>query len=259
MRVLRGGVLLLLGAFVACDAGAPEPTDALVPLMKDQGLNSSEDAGTPLEGGVSDAEPLDLSGEELGPCGERSPRAGELASCGSKELIACRECNGLEQCGAGMSNFVPIVNCANCPGRVDSHVCEAGSCRILGAPGALRVRFSVPSQATGARSFIAIAFNPTTARGDRLRCAELVSSCQLTNNPELNATNVAFQLFSSPADPGLIYVTTFGGEAGEDRLVLLIVTAEASGGGEVLGTGCVENVTVGTDAPTEIAIDVQPF
>lgn len=251
--------MTLLGAgFAACGGAESLPSDAALPTLKDHGVMGPQDAEAMDPDAGADDLGLDASLGDLGPCGARSPRAGELSSCGLTDTIACGECRGVQECGAGMGNFVPIVNCANCPARVDSHVCEAGRCRILGAPGALRVRFSIPEEATGARSFIAIALNPVTARGDRVRCEELLSSCRLTDNPELNATNVAFQLFSGPADPGLIYVTTFGGEAGDDRVVLLIVTSEPSGGGEVVGTGCLENVSVGANSPTEIAIEVRP-
>lgn len=251
----RGFGLLAL-VLAGCGPAALESMDALVPLQKDHGLPALEDAGVaPVDSSMD----TDASGPgaDGGPCGERSAGAGTASSCGVIEMLACSECRGVDECGAGMSNFVPIINCDNCPARVDSHVCEAGRCRPLGAPGALRVRFSISAAATGARSFIAIALNSVAANGDKLRCAELQSSCMLTSNPQLNATNVAFQLFSGPADPSLIYVTTFGGEAGEERIVMLIVTSEASGGGDIMGIGCLEGVSVGTNTPTEVAIEVK--
>jgi hypothetical protein len=240
---------------LGCDSATGDPTDAAGPLQKDHGFPLAEDGGPSDDdaGAFEDGAHIDV-----GPCGERSANAGSTSICGAVDLIACTECQGVHECGRGESNFVPIVNCPNCPGRVDSHVCEAGACRTLGLPGALRVRFSIPSEAAGAASFISVALNSVAANGDRLRCAELQSSCTLIDNPALNATNVAFQLFNAPADPGLIYVTTFGAEAGAERIVMLIVTTEASGGGDVVAVGCLEDVSIGTESPTEIAIEVGP-
>lgn len=245
----------MLGGVLACETPPVEGVDALVPRAKDQGLDLIEDAevaepdaGVGQDGGFE---------ADAGPCGSPSPQAGVPGACGVAELIACSECRGVDECGAGAGNFVPIVNCPNCPARADSHLCEGGLCRRLGASGALRVRFTVPPSAAGAQSFITAAFNPLAANGERLRCEELRSSCMRVQNPLLNATNVAFQLFSGPADPGLVYVTTFGAEAGRDRLVVLIVTSQRSGGGDVLGIGCVEGVRLAEENPTELVMEVE--
>lgn len=247
----RLSVALLLG----CEADAPAGLDAAAPRAKDQGVVLAGDA----EPGVEDDASWPDAGPEpdAGPCGSVAPRAGTPTACGVVDRVACADCAGVDECGAGASNLVPIVNCPHCPARADAHLCEGGLCRRMGPAGALRVRFSVPASAAGAQSFITAAFNPETASGERLRCAELVSSCPRVGNPQLNATNVAFQLFSGPADPGLVYVTTFGAEAGPDRLVLLVVTSERSGGGQVLGVGCAEGVTLDEATPAEIVIQVE--
>lgn len=247
--------LILLACASACDAPLSEEADAVLPRVKDQGVVLEPDAGSSEPDAAMDSD--SGSAEDAGPCGATSPRAGELTACGVLDRIACAECAGVDECGRGASNFVPIVNCPNCPARVDSHLCESGLCRRMGSAGALRVRFSVAASAAGAQSFITAAFNPEAASGERLRCEQLVSSCMRTDNPALNATNVAFQLFSAPADPGLIYVTTFGAEVGEDRLVLLVVTSERSGGGRVLGAGCVEGVRLDEATPAEVVIEVR--
>src|SRR5260370_2650130 len=66
-------------------------------------------------GGATDA------GTQSGACGISGPTAGS-------------ECHSLAECGAGMLNSRTTTFCEHCFAFGDTHLCEAGKCRMLAQP-----------------------------------------------------------------------------------------------------------------------------
>jgi hypothetical protein len=195
----------------------------------------------------------------LAACGEGSPSAGP-AACGAAGAAEGGACAGLAGCG-GEGNAQSVSFCDNCPLRAGTQICRAGACSTFSADGAIALRpLAIPEAAAGAESVVLAALEPVAADGTRLTCAGLLSSaCALEGNGALNATNVRFQNFAMPAAPGLVFPGLGTSSApGPDKLLLVRVTSEVQGSGEVLAEGCAEGIDVPSDGSVEAEVVLEP-
>ena len=176
-------------------------------------------------------------------------------ACGVSGLTPASECTGIDECGAA-NNVIQPQFCEHCLLRPDTHVCEAGSCRMLGEKGNIQTAFAVPSPAVGSKSYTIATIHPIMADGGKVTCEKLLTSCAFVNNPAINTTNSTFKRFNEPARGDSVYPALSSAEAGTGRILFIQVTSDDQGKGNVTAKGCVENITVEANQTIEVAIEL---
>jgi hypothetical protein len=176
-------------------------------------------------------------------------------ACGLAGSPPAAECTGIDGCGAA-NNVIDPEFCEHCLLRPDTHVCEAGSCRMLGPKGNIQTAFAVPSAAVGSKSYTIATIHPVLADGGKITCEKLMTTCGFLDNPGINTTNSTFKRFSEPARTDSVYPALSSVEAGSGRILFIQVTSDDQGKGEVKARGCVENITVAENETVEVAIEL---
>lgn len=165
-------------------------------------------------------------------------------SCGTVEQAPAEMgCTGLASCG-GMSNAIKVTFCKYCFARPDTKVCEAGTCRAIDISGSISTQLQVPEVARGAKSFTIASVNPIMADGTKVTCATLLSTCAYADNFAINTGNSTFRNFNPPADPANVYPAPIAADAGAGRLLVVRLTSEVQGAGNVMAVGCTEGIDV---------------
>lgn len=165
-------------------------------------------------------------------------------------LPANPECLDMGNCGD------TIHACEGCLVRAESAICEAGECRELGADGRADVRFVLPLVADGADSFTIAVLHPIDAAGGRVTCELLTSeTCELPVNLSLNTVSSQVETIVGGGQVDNVYGSELSAEAGADRIVLVRLHSLSGGRGDVLATGCIEQVTITETEIAQIAID----
>lgn len=191
--------------------------------------------------------------------------AGLLAcgdAAGPSEDAGTAECSSFAECG-GPNNVQTVSFCEHCFDRPDTHVCEAGTCRALAtglaAQGQLRVGFTVPSQASGARSIALATLLPVDGRGEPVTCARLVpGGPSVFRDRSINTSNATSAPLNPPGDPSVAYITMSSADPGSGRLLYLAVASEVQGKGDLLAEGCVEGIEVRAGETQNISLDLSP-
>lgn len=177
-------------------------------------------------------------------CGSSEPPPVMNTSCGTAGTKAGMECSSIEDCGAAGRNAQTVSFCEHCFAHPDTHVCEAGVCRMIPTDftelGTIKFGFSLLGMGSGAQSFAAAAVLPIAADGSKLSCAKLLSTCNYTNNFTLNASSYSRQI-SGGGDTIQDLVNV---DPGPDRLLFLALTSDRQGKGRVLAKSCSENILV---------------
>jgi len=179
------------------------------------------------------------------------------AACGEAAWAPCDECRGIDECGRGRPNAVPVSFCEHCPLRADREFCEAGRCRSHDLSGHVRGQFELPEPARGSEGFVAVTFSPITADGRKLTCADLLGTCTATTNVQLNVGSSRFQHFGQPGTPGLLYSFVAAADVGDDRLLFVTVTERNQGNGRITGVGCAEGLSVTSGGMLEVPLTVR--
>ena len=98
--------------------------------------------------------------------------------------------------------------------------------------------------------------NPVMAEGTSVTCAALLSSCSYRENAAINTANSSFKNFAEAADPQSVYTGLISADVGDERLVVVRVTSETQGRGEVKASGCTEGIQVisGQNARVELTL-----
>src|SRR5688500_2539096 len=177
------------------------------------------------------------------------------SECGIAGVAPASECTGIDECGAPNNPIEPEF-CEHCLLRPDTHVCEAGSCRMLGATGNIQTAFAVPAAAVGSKSYTIASIHPVLADGGKVTCEKLTTGCAFLDNPAINTSNSTFKRFSEPARADSVYPALLSAEAGMGRILFIQVTSDEQGKGVVKATGCVENIAVTAGQTTEVAIEL---
>lgn len=183
---------------------------------------------------------------------------GQSTTCGLAGVKAGAECSGIDECG-GPNNAIEPSFCEHCLLRPDTHVCESGTCRMLGATGTIETGFGIPNEAAGAKSYTIATIHPVMADGGRVTCEKLMSTCGFLDNPAINTTNSTFKNFGAPASPDNAYFGLSSVEAGEDRILFIQVTTDVQGKGSVEARGCVEGISVMENETIQVPIELQPL
>lgn len=181
-------------------------------------------------------------------------------STGPSEDAGVSECSTFAECG-GPNNVQTVSFCEHCFDRPDTHVCEAGRCRALAVglegQGQLRLGFTVPSQASGARSVALAALLPVDGRGAPVTCARLVpGGPAVFRDASINPTNATTAPLNPPGDPSFAYVTMTSADPGSGRLVYLAVTSDVQGKGTLLAEGCAEGLEVRAGETQNVTLDL---
>jgi hypothetical protein len=176
-------------------------------------------------------------------------------ACGASGAVEGTECTGMDECGAGNQNFVEVTFCTHCFARADTHVCEAGKCRMLeGGLSDTNVRyaFSLLPNVT-APSFTVASILPVMADGTRVSCASLMKdSCDIDANRAINAKSSSFLRIQGAGD---FISAIVAADPGQGRIVYLQLTSGMQGTGEVVARGCAEvDIAKGEEKQVEITL-----
>ena len=180
---------------------------------------------------------------------------GQPSECGIAGVVPASECTGIDECGAPNNPIEPEF-CEHCLLRPDTHVCEAGTCRMLGPKGNIQTAFGVPPAAVGSKSYTIATIHPTLANGGKVTCEKLMTTCAFLDNPGINTTNSTFKRFNEPARADSAYPALSSVEAGSGRILFIQVTSDDQGKGNVTAKGCVENIVVGENETVEVPIEL---
>jgi len=191
----------------------------------------------------------------LAACGTEPSEPPATSSCGVVGATAGMECTGLSTCGAGAQNFKKVTPCDHCLAGADSHVCEAGVCRMLPTAvngyGTIKASFSLQQVGSTAQGLAQSAIHPVMADGTKVTCAALMSTCSFINLETINALSSAANVVAGDV---VMSFTTI--DPGPDRLYFAQFTAETRGRGAVLAKGCVEGLTIAAGETKEISVDL---
>jgi hypothetical protein len=177
------------------------------------------------------------------------------SACGLAGTMIGSECAGIDECG-GANNAIEPSFCEHCLLRPDTHVCEAGRCRMLGAKGSIQTAFGIPPAAVGTRSYTIATIQPIMADGGKVTCEKLLTSCGFLDNPAINTTNSTFKNFDGPASIENAYPALSAAEAGADQILFIQVTTDVQGKGMVKARGCADGITVMENQTTEVPIEL---
>ena len=199
---------------------------------------------------------LGLALVSLSACSDDEGSSGDPVACGVSGELMGQECTGIEQCGGGAENVLPVYFCDNCPVRANTAMCSAGVCAPFSTFGDIDVSpIAIPDGVAGGASFIAAAFAPINADGSRLTCEALKSGdCTLPDNYGLNVESASFSNASGIGAGFVFTIPTVLATPGEDRLVLVLITSETQGKGQILARGCAEGVSVTQDQTTAVQL-----
>ncbi len=181
-------------------------------------------------------------------------------SAGPSEDAGISECSTFAECG-GPNNVQTVSFCEHCFDRPDTHVCEAGQCRALAlgldAQGQLRLGFTVPAQATGARSLVLASLLPQDGHGQSVTCARLLpGGPSVFRDGSINTSNATSAPLNPAGDPNVAYITMTSADPGSNRLVYLGITSDMQGKGTLLAEGCLEGLEVRAGETQNLSIDL---
>ncbi len=172
------------------------------------------------------------------------------------------DCATMADCpGFSTEDNVEPASCPNCPDSARFQVCEAGTCRRFDRTGSVKSGFIGNLAADGGATAIEVLLSPWTSEGRRVTCSELLRTCDVYE-PTLNIVNTNRNAIPGRIKLGLSYPTLTQSPAGEDFILMVIVTSEIGGRGDVLTVGCVDGIdVVESSDPTEVNLvleDVWP-
>lgn len=182
---------------------------------------------------------------------------GGPSACGLAGAAPASECTGLGTCGGGASNAIEPEFCEHCLLRPNTHLCEAGACRTLGATGNIMTQVGVPPAAAGAKSYTIASIFPVMADGRTISCEKLTTTCGFLGNGAINTTNSTFKRFAEPARTDSVYPALISAEAGAGRILFIQVTSDEQGKGMVLARGCTQDITVAANETVTVPIDIR--
>jgi len=187
-------------------------------------------------------------------CGGEDPTPPGSNVCGVAGEPTGTECDSQSACGT--NNFRAVSGCDHCLWRNETHACESGVCRALpiGMSGNIGFNIGVPAGARGAKSYVMAAVFPIMADGSRVTCAALTSTCMRVNNGLIGVGNSTAVNIRPPADPDLVYPSQSFDYPGEDHLLLLMLTSEERGAGNLMAIGCAEGIDVVNGEVTRVDI-----
>ncbi|NJK88814.1 MAG: hypothetical protein HC923_05035 [Myxococcales bacterium] len=173
------------------------------------------------------------------------PTGGELAAV----------CSSFRSCpGFGQEGNVEPSSCANCPDHARRRTCVDGECSgPFTYDGVILSGFNAVGAAVGGRSAVEILLSSRTSDGRKLTCNQLLTTCDPRAELTLNILNANVNGIPGGIQPNAAYPTLTSSPEGEDLILMVLITKERAGDGEVLTAGCREGIDVAFGQTVEVA------